>query len=508
MSISAAPGIAKSSQALVFKKNTNSKSLTAAYNEGTSARPRTTLKTTVGGNVSKSTLVTTLGGGTFNVASGRSLRNVNPNLVKPDNSALRFGLNPNKGYDIAFMKDFASKFGKVANPYANNTNHLSTLDKIALITAAGVQLGQAIDAASKKSTKSPDAANNSTVKVSEKAMTSGASGTSLMGGLSGANSFSDIKGLESKAENMKSQLDNSYQKNDPTKAMNDSLGKDDVKAGLKNANVSIDTNKAKLSTLDTTNMDKALETIDSDTQNIKNFISNDIKNAQATVSKKLGDLGAQIRGFGAQITNLESKLSTAKAAGEDTSAIENQIQEMKDRKAEAEQQKKQVESALTALNNIEETCNKTVKELEAKKSEINDIKKFEAEVEDKKYDMAKSQDEQLGKIMQKIDKLKKEIKSLLDKSANKNTDNDSKRNSKIDGLIKERSSLYKSLGTLTTSLANAGTTEFTNSKNKTYTLQNLDKALKYGESDEPQNTVTIGGQEFNTNVAKKLMQAE
>ncbi len=504
MSVSAAPGIAKSSQALVFKKNTNSKTLTGAYQEGTSARPR--LKTTVGGNVQRSTIVSTLSG-TFMVDSGRSLRNVNPALVKPDNSLLRSGLNLNKGYDIAFMKDFASKFGKISNPYAQNTNHMSTLDKIALLTAAGVQIGKAIDAASSKSTdKTTQAQNNSTASVSARAMTSGASSTSLMGGLSGADSFGDIKGLEAKAENKKAQLNDSYQKNDPTKALNDSLKKEGVAEGLKLAKVNIDTSKIKLNTLDTTNMDKALGTIDSDTQNIKNFVSYDIKNAKAIVSNKLENLGAQINGFEISLTKLNSKLELAKSNGEDTSAIESQIQEMKDKKTEAENQKKQVEAALTSLNYIETTCEKTVKDLEAKKSEIEDIKKFEGEVEDKKYDMAKSQDEQLGKTMQKIEKLNKEISNILNKSASKGTDNDSKRNSKIDGLIKERSSLYKSLGTLTTSLASAGTTEFKNSKDKTYKLQNLDKALKYGESDDPQNTVTMAGQEFDTDYAKKIMQ--
>lgn len=162
MSVSAAPGIAKSSQALVFKKNTNTKSLTAAYNEGTYANPRTTLKTTVGGNVQRSTIVSTLSG-TFMVDSGRSLRNVNPALVKPDNSLLRSGLNLNKGYDIAFMKNFASKFGNISNPYAQNTNHMSTLDKIALLTAAGVQIGKAIDAASSKSTDKTTSTNTTDI---------------------------------------------------------------------------------------------------------------------------------------------------------------------------------------------------------------------------------------------------------------------------------------------------------------------------------------------------------
>lgn len=514
MSISAAPGIAKSSQALVFKKNTNSKSLAAAYNEGTSARPRTTLKTTVGGNVSKSTLVTTLSGGTFNVASGRSLRNVNPNLVKPDNSALRAGLNPNKGYDIAFMKDFASKFGKIANPYANNTNHLSTLDKIALLTAAGVQIGKAIDSASTKSTtKTPDTTqNNSTVDVSKKAMTSGASSTSLMGGLSGANSFNDINGLEAKAENIKNSFNN-YKEGNKV----DFNFSQDTANTLKTMDIDIDIDSLALSDLNMTDLEGASETIQKDYQKIGQFKSTDIQNAKTKLSSKKGqingnikantdtiarntasinNLKASISSLDEQINILSQKINIAGEGGEaqleelikqrdaqkaELSKLENENRELTNKNNELNAELGRVKTAETEISALESACDEAVEQLKTRESEIKDLQKFEDEVQSKKYDLAKKQDETLAKTMKEISNIDKEIKTLVAKNNKKTTDNDGKRNGKIDQLNSQKAALYQTLSSTISSLQDAGTTSF-KYKNNTYEVKNLDKAQSYLES--------------------------
>ena len=143
-----------------------------------------------------------------------------------------------------------------------------------------------------------------------------------------------------------------------------------------------------------------------------------------------------------------------------------------------EDQKKQIEAAEKAVDQISTEAQNTIDSLKAKKTEIEDMKKAEDGMKDKKYDLAKSQDEELGKAMQKLEKLNKEIDELskADKSPDKYDKKDEARANKLNGLIAQRSGLYSQLSQLVSSLSAAGDTTFKNSKNQSYTIKNLEKA--------------------------------
>lgn len=332
-------------------------------------------------------------------------------------------------------------------------------------------------------------------------VTSGSSlptATTLTGGLSSAGSFSDIKALEDKAEAQKANLDSSYKDLDISSDVQEMLSGEDVKAGLEKAGVTLDTSALALSSLDANDLEASMKTVDSDINNVTNFQTTELPKAKAGVSEQSGIIGQQINATQISIdtateqkTGLEAQRAQLAATGQDTSAIdqqisqlETQINELTEKKEKLEADKANLDAATKALGEIEKKCGEAIKELQAKKTEIEDMKEFEDEVKDKKYDLAKSQDEQLKKTMDSIDRINKEIDSLKDKNPDKANKSDQKRLAKYNQLIEERNGLYTDLSNLTSALSSAGETEFTNSRNKTYKLQNLDKAMNYGQAPE------------------------
>lgn len=486
------PGLAKSSQALTFTKNTQGKrtSLVSAYRDGTAANPRSTVTANLR-NTTTSVGVFTSSGARVMLNGGRtSLRNVNPMFVKPDHSDLRAGLNLNRGYDIKYMKDMQNWWTAQGAHHCNSSG-MSGFEKAMIAMSMINNLAKTLDDVTTdkagKSSLAKAAANpSSTESVSNKAISNGVSTGTFATKLDGSSSFGEIKGLESQVENKKANLDSDYKKSDVKSAIDEGLAKEDVKAGLAAAGINLDTSSIALQTLDTTDMTKAIETVTKDIQEVKDFISGDLKAATATATSKSETLGQQIVGYQSSIDRYTAIMNSPTATESEKAEAKAKVEEYTKLKEEAEATKKQVDAAIKELGDIEKTCNKNIQELEAKKAEVEDVQKFEAEVKDKKYEMAQNQDKQLGKIMDKIIKLDKEISAKIAQNNKKSGDNDSKRNDKIDNLISERSALYASLGTLTSSLSSAGQTEFENSKGKKYSLQNLEKAINYAQAQPAQ----------------------
>ena len=381
----------------------------------------------------------------------------------------------------------------------SSTNNLDNMAKAMAYAQLGMQAGQTLAGLTTGIMglfkNSGSAGNNFGVMTA----------TTLTGKLSNANSFGAISTLEKQVSEKKANLDSGYQELDISDSINEKLSAENVKAGLDLAKVNLDTSALQLSSLDSSDLEGSIKTIETDINDITNFQTSTLPTAKAQVSEQSGIIGQQIQSTNIDIEQLKARKAKDAAAGVDTSAIDKQITDLESKLKELNDKKAKLDAANSALGEVETQCENAITDLQTKKAEVQDMKNFEDNVKDKKYDLAKSQDEQLKKTMDSIDKLTKQIDSLVDKDPSKATKADQNRLAKYNALIQERAGLYKTLGTLTQSLASAGATEFTDSKNRTYTLKNLDKAMNYNyaqtSSPEPLSSENNSGVIANDNTS-------
>lgn len=294
--------------------------------------------------------------------------------------------------------------------------------------------------------------------------------SSFSGQLSGVSSFTQINTLESKVEAKKTNLDSDYKKLDPKEDLNSI--KEGAKDGFKLAGVNLNTDNLALSTLDSNDLEKSMKTIDGDIDKFGNFKTNDLPAAKG----KITTIAGQIKG---EISAKEGELSQLKANNKD-GKNNSQIQQLEQKIQELKKQQEQLKKAETAIGELETKCESTIDELKAKKAEIKDIKKFEDQVKDKKYNLAKSQDKDLKKSLDKLKKLDAEIKKAsVDKNDKDYDKKDDKRGEKLKKLNAERSAVFTTMSTLIKSLSAAGSEPIVNSKNQSYTISNLTAALNY-----------------------------
>ncbi len=213
------PGLAKSSQALTFAKNTQGKktSLVSAYRDGTAANPRSTVTVNLRNTQSRVEVFTSSGARVMLNGGQTSLRNVNPMLVRNDNSALRAGLNPNRGYDIKYMKDMQKWWAANQGTHHCNSDGMSGWQKTMIAMSAINQLAQTFadvttDKAGKSSSTTAAANPSSTESVSNKAIVSSSSTkisnstTGTISGMSKAKDSSTLRGAIESAENAKASM--------------------------------------------------------------------------------------------------------------------------------------------------------------------------------------------------------------------------------------------------------------------------------------------------------------
>lgn len=309
---------------------------------------------------------------------------------------------------------------------------------------------------------------------------------SLSNKLSNATSFQTIKGIETELGTKLNGFGTEYGKigkdSSGKNLIQQTLSAEDIQAGLTSAGVkNIDYSKLSLSTINLTDtssiqdIEKAVGQIDTDKKAVEAFQDSQVKTAIKSCKDRSEALSADIRGIDSQIQGLEAKKTGNTEAD---AGIEKQIKELKDTKAKLEAEKANVDKAKETLETtVKQQVSDITNALDTKKNELNDLKKTKSELMDKKYDLAKDQDEKIAKNKQKMDKLNNEITALRSQTTDpkKGKDNLNKLNAKINeynGLVNDMKSLY-------TSLKEAGTTEFTNSKGKNYSVKNGNEDAKY-----------------------------
>ena len=291
------------------------------------------------------------------------------------------------------------------------------------------------------------------------------------GQLSGTTSFTEINSLESQVKEKKASLSTDYKKLDKKSEVDNIIS--EGKEGFEAAGASLDTAKLSLSALDSKDLDTSMETIDKDIKKIGDFETNDLANANTAVTSELGIVTNTIEAKQGELEYLKKTDQN----GTNTA----RIQELESEISKLKEKKEQLEKAKSTIKELTDTTIPNIrKSLESKKAEIKDIKNFEDKVKDKKYDLAKSQDNELKKTLAKLQKLDKEIqKASVDENGAEYNKKDDKRADKLKKLNAERSAIFGSMGSLIKSLSAAGSEKITNSNGQTYTITNLQAALKY-----------------------------
>ena len=426
------------------------------------------------------------------------------NMNKPNYQNARFALNAGKGLPPRSSGVYGST-GSVSTNYSvqNGTkaemagqivgmglnmamgilNQTGVLDKVfggSSKVSAGNQLANGVDSLTKQG---------------------GTSGTSLYGKMSGANSFSDLNKVEQDINNKKASLNTDYQKvgTDAKKGIDEALQNEDAAAGLEDAGAEIDTNEISLSELNKDDLAASSKSVQDDIGKVTSFKNSKLTAAKGKVSEKAGQVKGQLSAkqgeldrSKADLSSSETNLASLKASNKDgcndaqIAELEQKIEQLKEQinKLENEEipklekERDQLSAAEKAIESAGTQCDELISSLKEQKANIDDMKKTEDNIKDKKYDLAKSQKEQLEKDMAKIDKLNKEIKALQNKTDDKSAD-------KLSKLISERAAAYSSLSTTIQSLSAAGDTKFSDSKGKTVDFKDaLSKATNM-ESSRP-----------------------
>lgn len=394
-------------------------------------------------------------------------------------SATRHALNDNR---VALFNNIGVAPHKCNHNNGDNTMNkfmagMMAMNMMAKLTAQTIDTINS--AKSNKADKSSpvDSKNNNNASIQ---------GKSLNDRLDAAKSFSDIKNIELELNNKLSGFGAEYSKigksaDGSQTLIQETLQNEDIQAGLKSAGVTIDYSKLTLSGISLTetssisDIETAVGQIDTDKKAVEEFQNTQVKTAVASCQTKIEALDASIRGKDTQITSLEAK-KTGDASVD--AGIDAQIAEIKQDIEKLKAEKAEVEKAKEALETtVKQQVSDITKALDTKKSELNDLKKTKAEMMDKKYDLAKEQDEKATKNQTKMDKLKKEIDTLRSqttdpKKGDSNLDKLNKKIGEYNGLATEMKTLYKSL-------KDAGVSEITNSKNQKHTIKNANENASY-----------------------------
>lgn len=270
-------------------------------------------------------------------------------------------------------------------------------------------------------------------------------------------SFSDIDNLQKQNLTSLTNFNEGYQQASVEASVSETLANTDVQAGLALIDgCNLTTTPLALSEvkIDTTNPNftEALKTIDTDISEINTYVETNIKGAQGKLSNVIGNLTTnvaeltnELAGMNESDANYASKKSALEAAKKDLA---------------------NAEAAQAALTKVEGECTKSVKQLEAKKAEVQTAQENHNKLQDKKYNMAKEQDEKLGKVNAEIAKLNAEITKLGTPEAG------SKDQKKLNELRAKLTSAYNESTALITSLKSVGS-KITNSAGTEYTIKNL-----------------------------------
>ena len=304
--------------------------------------------------------------------------------------------------------------------------------------------------------------------------------------LKSADSFTDINSVEASMNEQLSGFGNAYKELGETskQQISEALADENIKAGLEFAGVSLDLSALDLNSInltDTSSIDdieSAVDSIDKDKEKVEKFSNGQLDSAISSLKSRSDALKTDIRSKDIQIQDLESKLSDPNLDSSLRTTYQNQLDQLKEEKAKLEADKKKVDDAQKELEKIKNTnIPDIIEALETKKGELQDLKETKASLLDKKYELAKEQDEAINNNKKEMDKLSQEIEKLR---SSVNDPKKGKANSeKLKTYIDQYNDLAQEMQALYSSLKDAGSTEFKNSKNQKYTVQNVKEDKNY-----------------------------
>ena len=273
---------------------------------------------------------------------------------------------------------------------------------------------------------------------------SGGTPPSKSGGLGNVQSFLDISNLKTQNLNSLKNFNIDYQNASVETSVSTALseasdglaliGEYDLNTSLLHLDeIKIDAGNPDFKT--------ALESIDKDIEDVNTYVNTNIADA----SSKLGS----------KITALEQLISDAKLSSEKDGSDNSTLI------AEYEKQLADAKKAQDTLTRISETCKDNIDQLKAKRIKMQNAQKTHNQILDKEYNMAKEQDEKLGKINAEIERLKSEIAKLsTPKVGSKEQKKLDDLNVKLTAANNEAIALLQSLKSAPTPIKNSGGTEY------------------------------------------------
>ena len=248
--------------------------------------------------------------------------------------------------------------------------------------------------------------------------------------------------------------------------------KKEASDGFQLAGVTLNTDSLQLKSLDKGNLEQCITDIEGDIDKFGNFQTNELPEAKNQITTESGKTKGAISAKEGELSRLE--------ASNKNGVNDAKIAQLKQEIEKLKQDLEKLQKAETAIQELNTKCENTKADLEVKKAEVKDIKKFNDNIKDKKYDLAKSQDKDLKQALDKLKKLDAEIaKARVDKNGAEYNKKDERRENKLSKLTAERNTVFNSMSKLISSLSAAGPGPFVNSKNQSYTIINLQAALDY-----------------------------
>jgi len=282
--------------------------------------------------------------------------------------------------------------------------------------------------------------------------------------LNSTNSFNEIKNIENTLNTKLDSFKESYASS--VSSYMDAITKalsNDVKNTLTSNGINLDTAVLKPNVLnissssDSGELQTGIELIGQDIKDVDGFINN-IPNNLQILSTKLESVKAQL----------------LKANENSNQTAISQLQK----------QQKDLEAAQAALKTVQEKAEKIKGELIKQQDALKDLKDTHDNIADKKYDLAVEQDKEFQKTAKEIEKKESDIKKQHAKIGEPPKE---KEVQKYNAMVAEYNGLVDNINQLKESLSDAGETEFTNSKGKTYTLQ-FDKDVNPPKKELYQST--------------------
>lgn len=241
--------------------------------------------------------------------------------------------------------------------------------------------------------------------ISSLAGNSSAALNTLAGQLSSASSLIDVNNIEMNINDAISNMNSNYQTIGASaqNKISESLSTEGVSEGLQTAG--IDANDIRLpqltNPLDMTDLAGAEESINTDIGTIQAH-ANKLNTNIGNIGSKRASVSQEKSSNQITISQLEAAISQNPS----DEGLKTKLQQAQEKQRELEKQFENLQKAEDALKNIQQECASVVDDLKTKQSEIKDLKNTKEQLEQKKFNIAKSQAKELDGLMRKIDKLK------------------------------------------------------------------------------------------------------